>query len=131
MAEEKIIVATSVFEALGFVPKATNKKAPTSQINSINNKGLVEVVFDQTMFALANSTQMINPYVLKISIIPSYEGVYDPEAMLINWEVVAMTSKRLVIQLVLDDPIKVSAYQQMDNIEVEFLVPYYFFSTES
>lgn len=85
MTEEKIVVATSVFEALGFVPKVTNKKAPTSQISSINNYGLVEIVFDQAMFALANSTQMITPRVLQISIIPSYEGVYDPEAMLINW----------------------------------------------
>jgi len=30
MTEEKIVVATSVFEALGFVPKITEKKAPTS-----------------------------------------------------------------------------------------------------
>lgn len=74
---------------------------------------------------------MITPEVLLISILPSYEGVYDPIKMLLKWEVVLMTSKKLVIQLFLDDPIKVSAYQEMDMLAVEFLVPYYFFSTES
>ena len=46
-SETKVfVIPTSVFEALGFKPKATDKKAPTTQINTIESKGLVEIVFD-------------------------------------------------------------------------------------
>lgn len=58
---EQIIIATSVEDVIGKEPVPTNKEAPTSQINSINNKGLVEIVFDQSMFKLANAKLMINP----------------------------------------------------------------------
>jgi len=43
---EVFVIPTSVFEALGFKPKTTDKKAPTTQINTIDSKGLVEIVFD-------------------------------------------------------------------------------------
>jgi hypothetical protein len=94
-SEEETFSSEDLF---GLVYSEETDDQPEIYIDSISSLGVMTIKFTHNMFIVPDYEFNIDTSVLAISLLSDYE-MYDPEAMLLDWEVISMSGSKLKIQL--------------------------------